>query len=127
MKVIDKESESAEFTGIKGDKEKVMDVELKEEYKSGWFGNAKLSGGTTASGKDDNGFKERKDLLFSGSAMVSAYGERNQLTTIANGYVQWHAQKMAGGDELELGCDKRLHHRCFGCLLIRERGQAFED
>lgn len=86
VKVIDKESESAEFTGIKGDKEKVMDVELKEEYKSGWFGNAKLSGGATASGKDDNGFKERKDLLFSGSAMVSAYGERNQLTTIANGY-----------------------------------------
>lgn len=86
VKVIDKESESAEFTGIKGDKEKVMDVELKEEYKSGWFGNAKISGGTTASGKDDNGFKERKDLLFSGSAMVSAYGERNQLTTIANGY-----------------------------------------
>lgn len=29
VKVIDKESESAEFTGIKGDKEKVMDVELK--------------------------------------------------------------------------------------------------
>lgn len=86
VKVIDKESESAEFTGIKGDKEKVMDVELKEEYKSGWFGNAKLSGGATVSGKDDNGFKERKDLLFSGSAMVSAYGERNQLTTIANGY-----------------------------------------
>lgn len=86
VKVIDKESESAEFTGIKGDKEKVMDVELKEEYKSGWFGNAKISGGTTASGKDDNRFKERKDLLFSGSAMVSAYGERNQLTTIANGY-----------------------------------------
>lgn len=86
VKVIDKESESAEFTGIKGDKEKVMDVELKEEYKSGWFGNAKISGGATASGKDDNGFKERKDLLFSGSAMVSAYGERNQLTTIANGY-----------------------------------------
>lgn len=86
VKVIDKESESTEFTGIKGDKEKVMDVELKEEYRSGWFGNAKISGGTTASGKDDNGFKERKDLLFSGSAMVSAYGERNQLTTIANGY-----------------------------------------
>ena len=86
VKVIDKESESAEFTGIKGEKEKVMDVELKEEYKSGWFGNAKFSGGTTAYGKDDNGFKEKKDLLFSGSAMVSAYGEKNQLTSIASGY-----------------------------------------
>lgn len=41
VKVIDQESESAQFTGIGGDKEKVMDVELKEEYKSGWFGNAK--------------------------------------------------------------------------------------
>lgn len=60
VKVIDKESESAEFTGIKGEKEKVMDVELKEEYKSGWFGNAKLSGGTTAYGKDGNGFKEKR-------------------------------------------------------------------
>ncbi len=86
VKVIDKESESAEFTGIKGDKEKVMDVELKEEYKSGWFGNVKLSGGTTASGKDNSGFKERKDLLFSGSGMVSVYGDKNQLTSIANGY-----------------------------------------
>ena len=86
VKVIDKESESAEFTGIKGEKEKVMDVELKEEYKSGWFGNAKLSGATTAYGKDDNGFKEKKDLLFSGSTMISAYGEKNQLTSIANGY-----------------------------------------
>ena len=86
VKVIDKESESAEFTGIKGEKEKVMDVELKEEYKSGWFGNAKLAGGTTAYGKDGNGFKEKKDLLISGSAMVSAYGEKNQLTSIASGY-----------------------------------------
>lgn len=86
VKVIDKESETAEFTGIKGDKEKVMDVELKEEYKSGWFGNAKLSGGTTAYGQDENGFKEKKDLLFNGSAMVSVYGKRNQLTSIANGY-----------------------------------------
>ncbi len=86
VKVIDKESESAEFTGIKGEKEKVMDVELKEEYKSGWFGNVKLSGGTTASGNDDNGFKEKKDLLFSGSGMVSVYGDKNQLTSIASGY-----------------------------------------
>lgn len=86
VKVIDQESESAQFTGIKGEKEKVMDVELKEEYKSGWFGNTKLSAGTTLSGKDDNGFKEKKGALFSGSAMVSAYGKKNQLTTIANGY-----------------------------------------
>lgn len=86
VKVIDKESESAEFTGIKGEKQKVMDVELKEEYKSGWFGNAQASGGTTAYNKDDNGFKEKKDALLSGSAMVSVYGRKNMLTSIASGY-----------------------------------------
>ena len=85
VKVIDQETESAQFTGIGGDKEKVMDVELKEEYKSGWFGNAKLAGGTTLSGKDDKGFKVNKDVLYSGSAMVSVYGEKNQLTSIASG------------------------------------------
>ena len=85
VKVIDKESESAEFTGIKGEKEKVMDVELKEEYKSGWFGNAQASGGTTAYDKDDNEFKEKKDALLSGSAMVSVYGKKNMLTSIASG------------------------------------------
>jgi hypothetical protein len=86
VKVIDKESESAGFTGIKGEKEKVMDVELKEEYKSGWFGNAQASGGTTVYDKDDNGFKEKKDALLSGSAMVSVYGKKNMLTSIASGY-----------------------------------------
>lgn len=85
VKVIDQETESAQFTGIGGDKEKVMDVELKEEYKSGWFGNAKVAGGTTLSGKDDKGFKVNKDVLYSGSAMVSVYGEKNQLTSIASG------------------------------------------
>ena len=85
VKVIDQESESAQFTGISGDKEKVMDVELKEEYKSGWFGNATLAGGTTLSGKDDKGFKVNKDFIYNGSAMVSVYGEKNQLTSIANG------------------------------------------
>ena len=85
VKVIDQESESAQFTGIGGDKEKVMDVELKEEYKSGWFGNAKLAGGTTLSEKDNKGFKVNKDFLYSGSAMFSVYGEKNQLTSIASG------------------------------------------
>ena len=86
VKVIDKESESAQFTGIKGEKEKVMDVELKEEYKKGWFGNVKLGAGTSIPGKDDNEFIANKDFLYSGSAMLSAYGEKNQVTALANSY-----------------------------------------
>ncbi len=84
VKVIDKETDAAEFSGIKGDKVKVMDVELKEEYKKGWFGNVNLSGGTSLPGKNDNEFRESKDLLYNGSGMFSAYGEKNQLTAIAS-------------------------------------------
>ena len=49
IRVIDKDKEDASFTGIssKNDKVKVMDVQLKEEYKKGWFGNAKAGGGST--------------------------------------------------------------------------------
>ena len=84
VKVIDKETDAAEFSGIKGDKVKVMDVELKEEYKKGWFGNINLSGGTSVPGKNDNEFLESKDLLYNGNSMFSAYGEKNQLTAIAS-------------------------------------------
>ena len=89
VKVIDKETDAAEFSGIKGEKIKVMDVELKEEYKKGWLGNLSLGGGTSVPGSDDNEFIEDKDLLYSANGMFSAYGEKNQLTAVAaaNNYV----------------------------------------
>ena len=47
VQVFDKKSEIAEFTGIDdGNKEKTINLKLKEEYKKGGFGNAKLAGGT---------------------------------------------------------------------------------
>ena len=47
IKVIDKTKDEVAGSGIVGkdDKEKVMDVELKEEYAKGWYGNAKVGGG----------------------------------------------------------------------------------
>ena len=89
VKVIDKETDAAEFSGIKSEKVKVMDVELKEEYKRGWLGNLSLGGGTSIPGSNDNEFIEDKDLLYSASGMLSAYGEKNQLTAIAsaNNYI----------------------------------------
>lgn len=83
VKVIDKEKDENAFSGIKGDKEKVMDVELKEEYKNGWFGNLKLGGGTSVPGKDDNDYVEHKDFLYSNSGMFSAYGKKAQMTALA--------------------------------------------
>lgn len=87
VKVTEKESEAAEFSGIKGDgKQTVMDVELKEEYKRGVFGTLSAGGGTAVKGKDKTGFKDYRKGLFRTSNMLSAYGDKNQLTAIANGY-----------------------------------------
>src|SRR5574344_2610857 len=48
IRVIDKDSDASKFAGISDtQKEKVMDVALKEEYKKGWFGNTSASGGST--------------------------------------------------------------------------------
>lgn len=85
VKVVDKESEAAEFTGIKDDKKKtVMDVQLKDEYKNGLFGNLSGGLGTCIPGKDKNEFLESKDLLYRASGLISAYGEKTQLTAIAS-------------------------------------------
>ena len=47
VQVYDKKSEIAEFTGIDdGDEEKTINLQLKEEYKKGGFGNVELKGGT---------------------------------------------------------------------------------
>ena len=87
IKVIDKDTEEAEISGIKthDTKEKVMDVALKEEYKKGWFGNAKMGGGYTVNPETDNELIDSKGPLFNVNALMSAYGEKDQLTVIANG------------------------------------------
>lgn len=87
VKVMQKESEAAEFSGIKdGSKKTVMDVELKEEYKRGVFGTLMAGGGTSVKGNDKTGYKDYKDVLFRTSGMMSAYGDKNQLTVLGGGF-----------------------------------------
>ena len=57
VKVIDKVSDSEQFTGVSTDREKVMDLEFKQEFKKGWFGNATVGAGTTVAG-------DRKDEMI---------------------------------------------------------------
>ena len=87
IRVIDRESEQTRASGIQdGQREKVLDVALKKEYEKGWFGNAALKGGTTLGNKDDdNPLRDDRGLLWSANALVSAYGEKDQVTVIANG------------------------------------------
>lgn len=89
IKVIDKSKDEATFSGIstKEDKEKVMDVNLKEEYKQGWFGNLKIGGGATINGKEnDNNLIVRKGGLYNGNGMFSGYTEDDQVVAILEAY-----------------------------------------
>lgn len=87
IKVMDKTSEEAAGSGIvsRNDKEKVMDVQLKEEYKQGTFGNFKALGGVSAADKDKDKLRDDPGLLFNASSMFAAYNETDQLTMLANG------------------------------------------
>lgn len=88
ISVSRQETKSDQMQGISSefDKETVMDVELKEEYKEGWFGDARLGGGATLNGKDSCPLTEGTKALFDGNLMASMYGEKDQVVLIANGY-----------------------------------------
>ena len=86
IRVIDRESESTRASGIQdGSREKVLDVALKKEYEKGWFGNVGVKGGTTLGKIEGDVLRDDRGLLYSANALVSAYGEKDQVTVIANG------------------------------------------
>ena len=63
-----------------------MDVELKDEYTKGWFGNAKIGGGSTLVPKGEDGLSDRRGLLYNGNAMATGYTEKDQVVFIGNAY-----------------------------------------
>lgn len=88
IKITDYKSDEEKATGITNmvSKEKEMDIALKKEYEKGWFGNAKLAGGTPLS-SDDNKNQPviiDRDALYNGSLMLSGYNEKDQITIVAN-------------------------------------------
>jgi len=88
IKVVDSTKDEAEGKGIvtKDDKEKVMDVELKEEYTKGWYGNAKLGLGSTLNPENSDKLIDDRGLLYNGNAMVTGYTEKDQVIFIGNAY-----------------------------------------
>ena len=86
IKVVDQEKKDAAFSGIaaQDSREKVMDLQLKEEYRQGWFGNAKLAGGYRQ-GRDEGGLSDDRHALWGGNVLLSGYNETDQLTLLANG------------------------------------------
>ena len=88
IKVVDKTKDEAAGSAVvtKDDKEKVMDVELKEEYTEGWYGNAKLGGGSTLTPESDSKLIDNRGLLYNGNAMVTGYTEKDQVIFIGNAF-----------------------------------------
>lgn len=88
IKVIDKKNETAEFTGIVQEREKVLDVEVKKEFSKGWFGNVSGAGGTSLAAKDDADDRliTKRDFLYQANGMASYYNDAEQLTIVGNAY-----------------------------------------
>ena len=90
VKVIDKKSEQAQFTGIEDDDtEKIIDVSTYKGMFDGWFGN--LSGGlgsdwrTLSGDAADSKFTLTNDLRYQGNGIIGRFNETDQLAFVGNG------------------------------------------
>lgn len=85
IRVIDSESENTKATGIQdGKREKVLDVALKKEYQTGFFGNVGLQAGPAIKGGDNGGMSGNDNLVYNTNSLMAAYNKKDQLTIIAN-------------------------------------------
>ncbi len=95
VQVFDKKSEQAAFTGIDdGEKQKTINLQLKEDRKKGYFGKAKLGGGLP--GNFEN---EAMLNMFKGKRKISAYGTMSNTGKAGLGWQD--NQKFGGGDNFE--------------------------
>ncbi len=81
VQVFDKQSDTAEFTGVDdGNEQRTINLALKEDRKVGYFGN--VSGGV--GGAPSDGAAPAEGVLYDGKAMVNRFSPTTQLSVIAN-------------------------------------------
>lgn len=82
VKVVEKKSEQAEFTGIDdGEEETVIDLSLRPGAMQGWFGNVMGGGGHDVPGAG----LDMNDWRYQGAAMVGRFTKDSQISIILNG------------------------------------------
>ncbi len=82
VKVVEKKSEQAEFTGIDdGEEETVIDLSMRPGMMQGWFGNIMAGGGHDVPGAGS----DMNDWRYQGAAMVGRFTEKSQISIILNG------------------------------------------
>lgn len=87
VKVLEKKSEQAEFTGISdGNEETVIDLSIKPGMLGGWFGNVSAGGGLDLMKNVDGEGKTswQTDPRWQGGAMVANFSDKMQLSIIVN-------------------------------------------
>ena len=80
VEFFDQKSDRAEFTGVDdGERTKTMNLELKEDYKKGFFGNTEVGGGYE-NGTEETRFKLRGNInRFSKKSQLSVIGNLNNI------------------------------------------------
>ena len=80
LKVIEKKSDQAEFTGIDdGEEETIIDLNIKPGMMKGTFGNIMAGGGHDIPSTEVDG-----DWRYQGAAFVGKFTDKTQLSLIAN-------------------------------------------
>lgn len=80
IKVIEKKSEQAEFTGIDdGEQEQIIDLSVKPGMMNGFFGNASAGAGHDVPSTDVQG-----DWRYQGSTFMGKFSEDTQIGIVAN-------------------------------------------
>lgn len=78
VKLVEKKSEQAEFTGIDdGEEETVLDLSIKPGMMQGWFGNLSGGGGMDIANTDHDG-------RFQAAGMVGRFTDKTQISIIGN-------------------------------------------
>ena len=89
VRVVEKKSEQAEFTGIDdGDEETVIDLSVKPGMMDGWFGNVMAGGGHDLPDKGyytDERTAANDGWRYQAAAMAGRFSENSQISIILNG------------------------------------------
>ncbi|HEY0677778.1 MAG TPA: outer membrane beta-barrel family protein [Chitinophagaceae bacterium] len=107
VQVFDKKSDQATFTGIDdGEKTKTINLQLKEDRKKGYFGKAKLAGGTP------NSFENEAMVnAFKGKRKVAAFGT---MSNTGKAGLNWEDNdKFGGGSNMQFNEEEGYFYSMF--------------
>ena len=82
VKVVEKKSEQALFTGIDdGEEETIIDLGIKKGMMKGWFGNIMAGGGHDVPSKNN----DMNDWRYQGAGFIGNFTDKQQISVILNG------------------------------------------